>query len=200
MSKIIFAFLLIAVVANGRNIFEAVRTGDFAKFNNDEGSSTSDAINFFEGLGAGLGQPAAAKTLIKCSYNDTNDLITDVQKLIDDINDKKWQNVVQDGIDILDEIQDMESDCPDGANPFIYEFQPFVNAWNNNSNAVIQKITKNCLNNAFEVIADVAEIIEDFNNSDYYDAGDEFGALVQIALDGYLNVTSSTFEENWVHH
>mmetsp|Transcript_104539 Transcript_104539/g.145676 ORF Transcript_104539/g.145676 Transcript_104539/m.145676 type:complete len:88 (+) Transcript_104539:369-632(+) len=87
----------------------------------------------------------------------------------------------------------MQTDCPAGADPFINEFQPFVDAWNKDSNAVIQKITKNCLNNVIEVIADVAEIINDFNNSDYFDAGDEFGGLVQIALHGYLNTTSTEF-------
>jgi len=187
MQKSILALFLIAAVASA-NVFEAALNNVYEQFDLGD-SSTSDAINFFEGLGKGLGQEEAAKTLIKCSYNDTNGLIQDVQNLINDVNAKKWQNVVQDGIDILQEIQEMESDCPAGANPFIYEFQPFVNAWNNDSNAVIQKITKNCVENAFTVIADVATIIGDFNDSDYFDAGDEFGALIQIALKGYLNVT-----------
>ena len=186
---IILSIVAFASFANGLSIFDAVRNGDFNRFNNDEGSSTSDAINFFEGLGEGLGLENASKALINCTYNQTNNLIADIQQMIDDIQKKDWEAVLQDGIDILDQLQEMQNTCPAGAQPFIDEFQPLIDAWNKDQNAVIEQITKNCLEDVFEVLADVLRIVQDFNDSDYFEAGDEFGVVLEIALKGYLNTT-----------
>mmetsp|Transcript_104539 Transcript_104539/g.145675 ORF Transcript_104539/g.145675 Transcript_104539/m.145675 type:complete len:92 (+) Transcript_104539:48-323(+) len=91
MQKSIIALLLVALTAASATDVFQFAAGNI-EFDHDlyEGSSTENAINFFEGLGKGLDQETAAKALIKCSYNDTNGLIQDIQTLINDIQDKKW--------------------------------------------------------------------------------------------------------------
>jgi hypothetical protein len=154
----------------------------------DLGSGTStDAENFFEGFANTFGLETAAKSLIACAYTDPNNLITDIQTLINDIQNSKWTNVIQDGIQILNDIQDMESDCPAGANPFMNEFQPVVNAWNSNQQQFLDEVGDNCKDNLGPLMGEVGQMIEDFNNSDYSDAGAQFGDAINVALKGIIS-------------
>jgi hypothetical protein len=153
----------------------------------NEGSTTEGSgTEFFEGFASAFGLQTAAQNLINCVEVEPNDLLSDIDALISDIQNSNWSGVISAGLKIYGDIQAMVSDCSDGANPFIAEFQPVFDAIQNNNTAFLETVGDNIKNNLGSVMGDLGQLIEDFNNSDYYDAGVEFGDIQLVTLKGIL--------------
>jgi len=154
-------------------------------------SEEEDAIAFFEGFSDAFGLQDACKALIQCTVTDPSNLIKNVEGLIEDLEESNWLGALGEAVDMLNDIQDLVSVCPAGAQPYINEFSPFITAWNNNNQEVIGEITDNLKDNLGPVLGDVGTMIQDFSDSNFEGAGEDFGDLVNIALKGII--------PNWVN-
>jgi hypothetical protein len=175
-------FLLAYITATlATTVFEAPDSFEFAA------QDTYDSTElFFLGFADPFGLEDAAKSLIECVATVPSNLLSDLGHMMSDVQHNDWTGVLSYGLEVIADIDALQTDCPDGADPFVNEFQPLVNAYNNNSQAVVNEITNNCQKDAFSIALDIASMAVDFNDNQIQDAGEEFGTIVNVALKGII--------------
>lgn len=142
-----------------------------------------------EGFAAVYGLQNASQALIVCATNETTSLFQDIDKLINDLKTKDWTAVVSDCVQIFTDVKQLSSTCPQGADPFLSEFQPAFQAYQANSQQFMTQVGKNVKSQLISFLKDSAEMVLNLKNNNFEDAGTDFGEIGQIALVTWLNTT-----------
>jgi len=145
-------------------------------------NTPQNAEDFFLGFSSAFGLEDAAQSLLNCAINDPKNLVSNLQTFVNDVKAKNWQSVLTDGMAIYGVIQSFQSDCPNGAQPFITQFGAIFQNLSQNQQGVISQITKNLMSNLPALMMDIGSMISAFNSKDYQSAGEHFGDIVKLAL------------------
>jgi len=115
-------------------------------------------------------------------------LVPHIQKMLKHLNETKPNPVVlaADIMQILKDYQKVKAVCPKTFETYQDFFSNFVDAVQNNTKATMARVVMNIAHNVTAIESAVVSGGKNFHNEEYYDAGSDLGAIIDMALSGYI--------------
>lgn len=144
-----------------------------------------------EGFNAQLNVENAAD-LDKCADIP---LIHDINKTIHDLNTSNPNPIalVADVVALFGDYSSIKASCPEVAQSYEEYFSNFTQSMHQDPSQTFQTLYNNVLDNFDSIQQDIADYADDFKAENYYQAGEDFGKIVQVALEGFIPNSTLTY-------
>jgi len=154
-------------------------------------SITDDqAIQFLEGFSHVFGLDDACSTLVVCINETAPHTWNDLKLAIQALEHRNFTGAVAELILFFKDIEDLNDTCSNGVDPYLVTFGPAIQAFEHNRTAFEKTLLKNLASQPGQVATSALHLEQDLKKQDYHAAGEDFGQIAQIALNGYINTTS----------
>lgn len=155
--------------------------------------NTKGDIDFFLGFSSVFGLESAAQSLLACAGKDSSAFTNDLRKTISDLGKGKINPAFSDFVHLLDDVHELQKDCPAGAQPFVKKFGPVVEAWKKSPTNFYKAVGRNLAANPVGTFKTTVKLTLDIKRGDFRTGGQDFGSLAQIALNNYLGSSNIVF-------
>ena len=149
---------------------------------------------FVAGLIFGLIQKDDLPEIQQC-LKDGSSLEAEITNAISDISKGDLQDIIKGVQEVGQIIKELPTDLDDckGMDDDIAKIEKWASIFAHPTE-LVTTLTKNLLKNWQGVVADVSKTETDWNNADYYDAGDDIGDILILAL-GKISQEREEIEE-----